>query len=310
MDVGVDTVTSPDADPRAGSTARIDDARATITKTTITPAPGTQVEADEPARRGLRDRWAARSHGELAAAQEPLAVGTLRLGLATMLAALCLLTVAGAVLVLLLWQQDRTSGVLTTQLERTWDLFDALRIVERWLAFALLPVATGWIAIAAVNVRRATGIRRNPVVAAASLPVGVLGAWIIGRELVADADDWVGQASGFVLQAVFLAIPLLALLRLAQAAEARHRPLRVAYVVGVAHVAQVQFLASLSTADQSSPADEWSRLGAYLIIGALIQVLGALSANEAARSIEEGTDHRYELRHRFGESLLAQAARA
>jgi hypothetical protein len=38
-------------------------------------------------------------------------------------------------------------------------------------------------------------------------------------------------------------------------------------------------------------------------------VLGALSANEAARSIEEGTTHRYELRHRFGESLLAQAAR-
>ena len=302
-------MTSPDTDPRAGSTARREDARATITKTTITPAPGTQVPAAEPARRSLRERWAARSHGELAAAEEPFAVGSLRLVLATMLAALCLLTVAGAVLVLLLWQQDRASGVLTTQLERTWDLFEALRVVERWFAIALLPVATAWIAVAAVNIRRATGIRRSPLVAALSLPVGVLGAWLIGRELVADADDWVGRASGFVLQAIFLAIPLLALLRLAQAAEARHRPLRVAYVVGVVHLAQVQFLAALSTADQASPPEEWGRLGAYLIIGALIQVLGALSANEAARSIEEGTDHRYELRHRFGESLLAQAAR-
>lgn len=302
-------MTSPDTDPRAGSTARRDEARATITKTTITPAPGSHVPTEEPTRRSLRERWAAKSHGELAAAQQPFAVGMLRLVLATMLAALCLLTVAGAVLVLLLWQQDRASGVLTTQLERTWDLFDVLRAVERWFAFAVLPVATAWIAIAAVNVRRATGIRRNPVVAALSLPVGVLGAWLIGREIIADADDWVGRASGFVLQAIFLAIPLLALLRLAQAAEARHRPLRVAYVVGVAHLAQVQFLAALSTTDQASPAEDWGRLGAYLIIGALIQVIGALSANEAARAIEEGTDHRYELRHRFGESLLAQAAR-
>jgi hypothetical protein len=39
-------------------------------------------------------------------------------------------------------------------------------------------------------------------------------------------------------------------------------------------------------------------------------VLGTLSANEAARAIEEGTEHRYQLRHRFGESLLAQAVRS
>ena len=39
-----------------------------------------------------------------------------------------------------------------------------------------------------------------------------------------------------------------------------------------------------------------------------MMVLGTLAANEAARAIEEATDHRYELRHRFGEALLAQAA--
>lgn len=302
---------TPDTEPRAGSTPRLEQARATITKTTITPAPGNEPPPTEVKKRGLLDRHRDRSQDELAPAEAPISEGsTLRMTMATMLSVLCLLTVGGAVLIMLLWQQDRASGVLTTQLERTWDLFESLRIVERWLAFAALPVATIWIAVAAINVRRATGIRRNPIVAAASLPVGAIGAWLIGREIVADADDWVGQASGFVLQAVFLAIPLLALLRLAQAAEARNRPLRAAYLVAVVHVAQLQFLGGLSTTDQSSPAEDWGRLGAYLIIGALVQVLGALSANEAARSIEEGTDHRYQLRNRFGESLLAQAARA
>ncbi len=303
---------TPDLEPRSGSTSRREQARSTITKTTIRPAPGTEVLQDDEPKRSMFDRF--RSDGdssdELTPARQPIAAGAkLRLATAIMLSALCLLTVAGAVLILLLWQQDRASGVLTTQLDRTWGLFDGLRIIERWLAFAVLPVASLWIAVATINVRRATGIRRNPVVAAVSLPVGVFGAWAVGRELVAEAEDWVGQASGFVLQAVFLAVPLLALLRIAQAADARNRPLRVTYVISVVYLAQLQFLGGLSNVDQSSPPDEWARLGSYLIIGGLIQVLGALSANEAARSIEEGTENRYQLRSRFGESLLAQAAR-
>lgn len=302
-----------DQQHRFGSTQRREEARATITKTTITPAPGSEsLPDDESAKRGLGDRMRKRreGHGELTAAEEPYSIASkLRLALATMLSALVLLTVGGAILVLLLWQQDRASGVLTSQLERTWDLFDALREIERWLAFATLPLATVWAGLAAVNVRRATGIPRNPIVAAASVPIGAIGVWVIGDRVVAEADDWVGQLSGFVLQCVFLAIPLLAMLRLAQAAEARNRPLRAAYLVAAGYVAQLQFLAGLSTADQQSPPEEWGELGAYLIIGALIQLLGALSINEAARAIEEGTRHRFELRNRFGESLLAQAAR-
>jgi hypothetical protein len=299
-----------EGDPRIGSTDRLDEARATITRTTITPAPGREpVEVPEE-KRGLRDRVRDRAHGELSAPKEPYAAaGVIRLAMALMMSALWMLTVGGAILVLLLWQQDRESGVLTDQLERTWELFDALRIVERWSAFAVVPVATAWIAVAVVNVRRATGVRRNPVVAALSLPIGVVGIWFVGRELVGPNDDWVTQASGYVLQAVFLALPLLALLRIAEAAEARHRPLRATYLVAAGYLAQLQFLGGLSTVDQESPPEEWGRLGAYLIIGALLQVLGALSANEAARSIEEGTAHRYGLRHRFGESLLSQAAR-
>ena len=299
-----------EGDPRIGSTHRMDEARATITRTTITPAPGSDQSEVLVEKRGLRDRVKERSHGELTAPKEPYAVaGSLRIAVAVMMSGLWVLTLGGAILVLLLWQQERESGVLTDQLERTWDLFDALRVAERWLAFAVLPVATAWVAVAAVNVRRATGVRRNPIVAALSLPIGAIGVWFVGREIVAPADDWVGQLSGYVLQCVFLAVPLLALLRVAQAAEARNRPLRATYVVAAGYVAQVQFLGGLSTVDQASPPAEWGRLGAYLIIGTLLQVLGALSANEAARSIEEGTAHRFGLRHRFGESLLSQAAR-
>jgi hypothetical protein len=299
-----------EGDPRAGSTQRLDEARATITRTTITPAPGTEPVEAPVEKHGWLDRMKERSHGELSSAEEPYgAVSTIRIALAVMMTGLWALTIGGAILVLLLWQQNRESGVLTDQLDRTWELFDALRIIERWLAFAAIPVAVAWVVVAAVNVRRATGIRRNPIVAAASVPIGVIGAWFVGRELVGTADDWVGQLSGYVLQCVFLAVPLLALLRLAQAAESRNRPLRAAYVVAAGYLAQMQFLGGLSTVDQTSPSEDWGRLGAYLIIGGLLQVLGALSVNEAARSIETGTKHRYGLRHRFGESLLAQAER-
>lgn len=300
------------ADRLTGSTSRREAARSTITKTTITPAPGHEpVDDDEPDKPSWKERLLRqRLHGQLAAAEQPYpGTNVLRLVFTTMLSALALLTVGGAILMLLLWQQERASGVLTSQLERTWDLFDILRRIERWVAFAVIPVATAWIALAVVNVRRATGHRRNPVLAAISLPIGVIGVWVIGDQLVGTADDWIGQLAGYVLQLVFLAIPLLALERVATFAESRHRPLRAAFVIGAVLLAHLQFLGALSTVDQTAGADEWGPLGAYLVIGALMQVLGTLSANEAARGIEDGTENRFQLRNRFGESLLAQAER-
>ena len=233
----------------------------------------------------------------------------LRVVTTLLLAVLCLITIGGAILMLLLWQQDREAGVLSTQLDRTWDLFDTLRDVERWVAFGVVPVAIVWIVLATINVRRATGHRRNPIVAGGSLLVGVAGAWFIGDQIVTGADDWLGEAAGFALQLVFLAIPLLALERVAVSAEARHGALRAAYVIGAVYLAQMQFLGGVSTVDRTADSSEWGRLGAYLVIGALLQVLGALAVNEAARAIEDGTERRYQLRQRFGESLLAQAQR-
>jgi hypothetical protein len=306
-----ETDVAPPATPHfTGSTPRKDEARRSITRTTITPAPGNEASAEPgtPAKRSLSDRLKSSQHGELTAAR-PLYPGTniVRLIMATLMSVLSLLTVGGAVLLLLLWQQDRASGVLSTQVDRTWELFDMLRQVERLVAFAVIPVAVVWIALATVNVFRATGKRRDPFVAAASLPVGLFGIWIVGAQIVAESGDWVGKAAGFVLQLVFLAVPLLALERVAHVAEARHRPLRATYVIAALFLAATQFLGGLSTVDQSSGADTWGPLGAYLVIVGLLQVLGALSINEAQRAIEEATEHRYQLRQRFGESLLAQA---
>lgn len=300
--------------PEFGSTARQDEARASITRTTITPAPGAATPPAEPdSRRRWRRPGAQRRsvHGERSAARSPYdGTNALRVVMTFLLAALCLITVGGAILMLLLWQQDREAGVLTTQLDRTWELFDTLRDVERWVAFSVVPVAVAWIALATINVRRATGHRRNPILAGVSLVVGLGGAWLIGDRIVAESDDWLGQAAGYVLQAVFLAIPLLALERVASSAEARHGALRATYLIGAVYLAQMQFLAGVSTVEQTADSSEWGRLGAYLVIGALLQVLGSLAANEGARAIEDGTDHRFRLRQRFGESLLAQAERA
>ncbi len=299
------------AERLSGSTQRREAARATITKTTITPAPGHEpVSAPEVEKTPWRERLRSPHHGELLATQEPYpGTNVIRFVMASLLSVLCLLTVGGAILMLLLWQQERASGVLTSQLERTWDLFDLLRQIERYVAFVTIPVAVAWIALAVTNVRRGTGQRRNPVVAALSLVVGVAGVWVIGDQIVGQADDWLGQLAGYVLQLVFLAVPLLALERVATSAEARHRPLRAAFLISAVFLAHMQFLAGLSTVDQTIGSDEWGRVGAYLIIAALMQVLGALAVNEAARAIEDGLDNRYRLRARFGESLLSQAAR-
>jgi hypothetical protein len=293
------------------STPAQDEARRTITRTTITPAPGT-VMAPEPevVRLSLRERMRLTGqHGELGSALAPLpGPSILRVAMTTLMTFACLLTVGGAILVLLLWRQDNDTGVLTEDLDRAWEIFGYLRDIERWVALGVVLVAVAWIIMATINVRRATGQRRNPLFVAASLPIGLAGMWFVGSELLTDDHDSATRASGFALQVVFLAIPLVALERVVEAAEARHRPLRAAFVIGVGYLAHLEFLNALSTTEETRDPQEWGRLGAVLVIAGLLQVLGTLSASEAARAIEDGSQHRYELRQRFGESLLSQAA--
>lgn len=306
--VGVDATVMSDAGTD-GTTVdgRVTTQRVAEARTTITQVPVKSRSDSWWAR--VVDRAQGVHRGDRAPAREPLpGASYLRLTMSLLLSVVCLLTVGGAVLLLLLWRQSRDSGLLTSQLDRTWDLLDAMQNVERWVAFALIPIAMAWIALAAVNVGRATGQHRNAVLAALSLPVALAGVWIVGSEMVAGSDDAITQAAGWALQFAILALPVIFLERIAATAEARHRPLRATYLIAGAYLAQLQFLGGLSTIDPAEAQDEWGRLGAYLLIGALLQVLGSLSANEAARAIEDGTQHRYQLRSRFSESLLAQAS--
>lgn len=286
------------------------DAPTKATRTSITPNPGVETAGQERARRSMRHQKVERpSRASLTTAREPIA-GTraLRIGFTGMIFLASAATAAGAVLMLLLWMQHRDSGVLTTQVDRAWELFDHLRTIERLVAFAIVPVTLGWIALATLNVRRATGQRRNPLVAAGAFLVGIIGIWFIGAEMVATAEDWIGRSVGIVFQTVFVALVLLSLERLAEAAEARRRGLHVTAIMAVVYLAHLEGLGGVSNIERTDDPERWGLLGAYLVIGALIQALGALAANEAARAIEDGSAHRYELRSRFGESLLAQAA--
>lgn len=288
--------------PIGVTTQRVAEARTTITQTPVTPKSDTGLSK-------IADRVRGIHHGERSPALAPYpGAAVIRLVLSVLFAVLCLLTVGGAILLLLLWQQDRSAGILTSQLDRTWDLLETLAGIERIVAFAVVPVAMVWIALAAINAGRATGNHRNPIVAALSLPIGLGAAWYVGKGLVFGSDDTVNQGLGFAIQIACLAFPVIFLERITTAAEARHRPLRATWIISIAYLAVLEFLGGLSTIDRESSTGQWGQVGAYLLIGGLLQVIGALSANEACRSVEDGTQHRYDLRSRFSESLLAQAA--
>jgi hypothetical protein len=274
------------------------------------PIDATAANAKEAQRASLRERLAGRLTN--AAAKPPLAVvGQVRLVLSVLLAGLCILTAGGALLFLMAWRQQQTSGELVgSQADRLWEVWEVLASVERVVAMTALPVAVVWIAVAAINVRRATGRRRNPVVAAAALLISAGGAWFAGREVVAtalDEDDWVRVTGGIALQAVLIAVSLVAIERLVGAAAARHRPFRGAFAMTIGYLVVLQLAGSLATIDRTTEIESWGRTGALVLIAALFQILAALAFTEGARALEEGTANRYELRHRFGESVLLQS---
>jgi hypothetical protein len=234
-------------------------------------------------------------------------VAQVRLVLATLLAALCAVTAGGAMLLLMAWRQEQTAGLAGSQTDRLWDVWDVLVTVERFVAMAAVPVGVVWIAVAAINVRRATGRRRNPVLAGVALVISTAGAWLAGREVVGpalDKDDWVGATAGIVLQAVLIFVSLATVERLADAAAARRRPFRGAFAMTLVYLVLMQAVGSLATIDRTTEIESWGRTGALVLIAALVEVLAVLAFTEGGRALEEGTANRYELRHRFGESAI------
>lgn len=241
-------------------------------------------------------------------ARKPLAaVGHARIALATLLTVMCLLTAGGALLMLMAWRQEATDGLATGQAERLWDVWAVLADVERYVALLALPAAMTWVVLATINVRRGTAHKRNPVATAGAVAVGAIGAWVIAGRVVPEAEVWWHQALWIAGEALFVALPILALERVADAAEARHRPLRVLFVMTVGYLVALHTSGALSTIDATTEIESWSRGATYMLIATLLQTVAALAAIEACRALEEGTTHRYELRHKFGEAVVAQA---
>jgi hypothetical protein len=232
----------------------------------------------------------------------------LRLAVSLLLGVLAVFTLGGGLLILLLWQEERASGVLTSQIDRAWDLFGNLQRMEVVVAYAVVPLATAWAALATLNVRRATARRCNPVIAALSIPAAVAGVWAIGAGIVAPADDWATAIGGLLLQALVIAVPVIVLERVATAAEGPRRPLRMTWLAAVTYLALLEGLGALSTIVPTDDPDQWARLASYLIMAALVQIFGAIAVNESFRSIEVASAHRFTLRKAFGESVLLQSA--
>jgi hypothetical protein len=243
-------------------------------------------------------------------AKPPLSgASQLRALLAVGLWLLVLATLSGGVLLLLLWQQDRSVGVLTDQVERVWDLLQIVRAAEPIIAAVTVVVAMVWIVLSTLNVCRVSARRRYPVFVALTVPAALAGVWVVGDRIVAASESIQGEIAGMALQALVLAVPLVSLEYVANAVGARRNPFRASYLLSVVLIVHVQMLEGLSTIDDLADPERWGLLAAYLILGALLQVLIALAIIEGCRSFDEAADHRYSARRSFAETVLTDAAR-
>jgi hypothetical protein len=229
----------------------------------------------------------------------------LRLVVVTLLAGIALLSVVGAVLTLMLWVDTRDTGLLPSRLDRTWEALDTLRYATNAVAIALLVAMTLWTFVNVLNVRRTSGRRRNPVIAALAWPAAGAGVWWIAGRMV--ADETLGRVlAGFAAQAVVLGVPFLLLERSADAVGARRTPLRIVYVLAVLILVHVQGFGGLS--DLPSTTTEVGRLAGYLMIGALIQLFSTLAVTEACRALTEACRHEADHHNMLVEQRAARKA--
>lgn len=232
----------------------------------------------------------------------------LRLALVSALAGLALLGVVGAIVMVLFWQESRDGLIGATDSERAWDALRALHDVERVVAFAVLALASVWTFVTVLNVRLASGRRRNPLVAALSWPAAGAALWIIADRWIVDQPAGTVVA-GLAAQAAVLYVPFILLERAAEAVGARRTPIRIAYVFAVVLLVHIQGLAGLATITQTNDTAEYGRLAWYLAIGAVVQLLSTLAVTEATRAIS-GAAAREAEHHNFLAGQRRVAAQA
>jgi len=209
-----------------------------------------------------------------------------------LVAGLALLSVVGAIVTALLWFDSRDTGLLPIEEERTWDTLDALRAASSGVTVALLVAASAWSFVIVLNVRAASGRRRNPIVAAATWPLAAGAVWWVADRVVVDGS--VGRVVlGFAAQAAVLLVPFLVLERSAEAVDARRTPLRIVYALAVVLLVHVQGLGGLSRLPDTAAVTttDVGRLAGYLAIGALILLCTTLAVTEACQALWRACRH-------------------
>jgi len=212
----------------------------------------------------------------------------LRLCVVTLLAGLALLSLVGAVVMFLFWQESNDNELLQSQIDRAWDTIAALHRAERVVALILVGAAMVWTFVAVLNVRLASGRRRNPLIAALSWPAVVAGLLMLSDSMIIDQPTG-SVIRGFAAQAAILYIPFFILERSAAAVGARRTPMRIAYVLGVVLLVYIQGLGGLSSISSSAADAQYGRLAGYLVLGALVQLLATLAVTDACRAITEAS---------------------
>jgi hypothetical protein len=217
----------------------------------------------------------------------------LRIVVVTLLAGLALLSVVGAIVMFLFWQESNSAELLPSQVERAKDTIAALHTAERIVAFTLVGAVSLWTFVAVLNVRLASGRRRNPIIAALAWPAVGVGFWMIDDSMIVDQPSETVIA-GFFAQAALLYVPFFLLERSAAAVGARRTPVRIAYVLGVVLLVYIQGLGGLSNILSNLDDAQYGRLAGYLFLGALVQLIATLAVTDACRAITDASEREAE----------------
>jgi hypothetical protein len=218
---------------------------------------------------------------------------TLRLAIVIALAALALLCVVGGAIMLLFWMETRDAAVLPGQRDRVWDLIGTLHDAAGGVGAIIVALVTVWTFVAVLNVRMATGRRRNPLIAAAAWPAACFAVWTLTDRLTEDSST-AGIVGTLFAQAAVLYVPFFLLERTADSVGARRTPLRISYVYAVVLLVYVQGLVTLSDSTETVTNFELGRLAGYFGLGAIVLLLSTLAVTEACRSIGNATEYESE----------------
>ncbi len=221
-----------------------------------------------------------------------------RLAIVVTLACFALLGLIGAVMMFMFWQETVDGRLLPAQRQRAIDAFDALYAGERAMLLAALAMVTVWTAIAVTNVRLASGMRRNPLIAAAAWPVTAVGIWMVGDRFVDTSvrPGDVGESAavesviGFALQAALLYVPFVLLERSASAVRARRTPIRITFALSVVVLVYAQGLAGLANISDEVDFESYGRLAGYLAVGSILALASTLAVTESCRSISDASE--------------------